>query len=573
MKKVLKCKKTLAILVFALMLTAIGTYGFAVVGPDKSEVEKDQTPKKEISKMYDKNNNKIFENLEKKLEKASDKENLPVIVVFKNKPDKNNLKNILGNYKTKHEYKNIPAIAMELNKGQIKKLTKLDLIEHIEYDEPVRAFNDTANYWFGTEKARSDFNVEGDKDGSINQYSKYDIVVAVIDTGIDYTHVDLDGSKVIAWKDYVNGRTTPYDDNDHGTHVAGIIAGEGDGNPDYKGVAEGAALVGLKVLDKRGSGSMSDVTAAIDWCVTYKDTYGIDVINLSLGTSSSSDGTDATSLAVNNAVDNGITVVVAAGNAGPAKYTIGSPGAAEKAITVAAMADVGELGFNLTDFSSRGPTADGRTKPDVSAPGYNITAPEANSSNGYITYSGTSMATPFTAGTVALMLDANPSLSPTEIKNILMNTAEDWGPSGKDIEYGMGRLDGYEAIETAGNFNGSNLATPNHIYASETLSGSQASDIYEFTVNNTNYPVAVTLIMPNWTSSWFSTDPDFDVYVYDPSGNTVGSSTTTKRQENVNFTPTQTGTYTIEVYSYSGDGSYFFDLSTGGSSLTLTQDQ
>jgi serine protease AprX len=573
MKKMLKSKKALAIFVLAFMLTTLGTYGFAVGSPDKTKVQKTKVLKHEITAMYDKNNNKVFENLENKIEKANDKEKLPVIVVFNGKPNKDKLKNILGNYKTKHEYKNIPAIALELNKEQIQKLSKLDLVNHIEYDEQVKAYNDTANYWFGTEKARYDFNVEGDRDGSINQYTENDIVVAVIDTGIDYTHVDLDGGKVIAWKDFVNGKSTPYDDNGHGTHVAGIIAGEGDGNPNYKGVAEGSALVGIKVLDRRGSGSMSDVTAAIDWCITYKDTYGIDIINLSLGTSSSSDGTDATSLAVNKAVDNGITVVVAAGNSGPAKYTIGSPGAAEKAITVAAMADVGELGFNLTDFSSRGPTADERIKPDISAPGYNITAPEANTSNKYITYSGTSMATPFTAGTVALMLDANPSLSPTEIKDILMNTAQDWGPSNKDIEYGMGRLDGYEAIETAGNFNGNNITTPNRLYASETLSGSGASDIYEFTVNNINYPIAITLIIPNWTRSWFSTDPDFDIYLYDSSGNVLDSSTSTLRQENINFTPTETGTYRIEVYSYSGDGSYFFDLSAGSDSLTLIQDQ
>ncbi|WP_054673398.1 S8 family serine peptidase [Calditerricola satsumensis] len=137
--------------------------------------------------------------------------------------------------------------------------------------------------------------MDGNRDGNPLSYSKNDVVVAVIDTGIDAGHVDLDGGKVIGWKDFVNNRTAPYDDNGHGTHVAGIIAGEGQADSRYKGVVPGAALVGVKVLNASGSGSMSTVTAAIDWCIQNKDVYGIRVLNLSLGTSGSSDGTDATS--------------------------------------------------------------------------------------------------------------------------------------------------------------------------------------------------------------------------------------------------------------------------------------
>jgi serine protease AprX len=97
------------------------------------------------------------------------------------------------------------------------------------------------------------------------------MVVAVIDTGIDSGHVDLAGGKVIAWNDWVNNRTTPYDDNGHGTHVSGIVAGTGAGNPAYKGVAPGAALIGLKVLNNAGSGSLSNVAAAVDWAVQHKE--------------------------------------------------------------------------------------------------------------------------------------------------------------------------------------------------------------------------------------------------------------------------------------------------------------
>lgn len=576
MKGMSRSKKIVSILLFILMLISITSYGFAFTEKNKVEKPKVKIQQKEVTKIYDSNKDKLFENLSKKMDKATDSEEIPVIVVFKEKLDfekKNNVKKLIGNYITKHEYKNIPAIAMKLKKSQINKLSKLDIVDHIEYDEPVKASMDTANYWFGAEKARNDFYVNGDRDGNINNYTKNDVVVAVIDTGIDGNHVDLDGGKIIGWKDFVNNQPSPYDDNGHGTHVAGIIAGEGDGNPNYTGVAKGAALVGLKVLDSQGSGSMSDVTAAIDWCVTNKDVYGIDVINLSLSTNGSSDGTDSTSLAVNNAVNNGIVVVVAAGNEGPDKYTIGSPGAAEKAITVAAMADVGENGFNLTDFSSRGPTADERIKPDIAAPGYNITAPKANTTSGYITYSGTSMATPFTVGIVALMLDANPNLTPTQVKDILASTAYDWGPYGKDIEYGNGRLDGYEAVKQAGGYSGNNIPLPDYMYGTESLSESRVSDIWEFTVDDINYPIAITLIISDWESFPRGRAIDFDIYLYDSNGNTVASSTGVKRQENINFVPSSTGTYRIEVYSYSGSGSYFFDLSAGGYNLVLKQDQ
>jgi len=566
--------KLLAFVLIITMLITNATY-FAdleemLKTPEEPKNKADAQEVKNIEKQVDKNKNKLFDNLEEKIDKAKDSDTLPVIVVYTEKIDDNKkglVKKVLGNVNPKHEYEIIPGMALDLTKGQIVALSKLDFIQQIEYDLPVYAANDNATYWFGAKKAASDFGVDGDRDGNSLSYSTTDIVVAVIDTGIDPSHVDLDGGKVLGWKDYVNSKTAPYDDNGHGTHCSSTIAGEGEGNILYKGVAPGSALVGIKVLDRKGNGSMSDVTAGIDWAVQNKATYGIEVISLSLGTNSSSDGTDSTSLAVNNAFDNGIAVLVAAGNSGPGKYTIGSPGAAEKAITVGAMADIGEKGFNLAYFSSRGPTADGRIKPDIAAPGVNIMAAKANTASSYVSYSGTSMATPFTAGTVALMLDANPGLTPTQIKNIITSTSHDWGNSGKDIDYGYGRLDTYDAVMSAGNFNGTNIAVPDHMYSSDAINTSKKSDYYEFTLDSANYPIAITMVMPNWASS---TNPDFDVYLYDPSGTSVASATGTTRQETINFTPVVTGKYTIRVYSYAGTGSYFFDLSADGSNLVLT---
>src|SRR3989338_9856011 len=178
---------------------------------------------------------------------------------------------------------------------------------------------------------------------------------------------------------------------------------------------------------------------------------------MSIGSAGSSDGTDSTSLIVDSAVDAGLVGTVAAGNEGPKKYTIGSPAAAAKAITVGAMADVDPgvataglpaKGFYQAYFSSRGPTADGRIKPDISAPGVKITAAKAGTTNGYIEYNGTSMSSPFVAGLAGLMLQASSTLTPTEIKTKIMNTAIDWDGAGADIDYGAGRLDGYEAIKS-----------------------------------------------------------------------------------------------------------------------------
>jgi serine protease AprX len=566
--------KILAFVLIVAMLTTNAIY-FADLEemlkiPEEPKNKAEVQEVKDIEKQEDKNENKLFDNLEGRIDKAKDNDKLPVIVVYTDKIDndkKDLVKKAIGNVNPKHEYEIIPGMALDLTKGQIIALSKLDFVQQIEYDLPVYAVNDNATYWFGAKKAVTDFGVDGDMDGNARSYSTADIVVAVIDTGIYSSHVDLDGGKVLGWKDYVSGKTAPYDDNGHGTHCASTIAGEGDGNPLYKGVAPGAALVGIKVLDRKGNGSMSNVTAGIDWAVQNKNTYGIEAISLSLGTDSSSDGTDSTSLAVNNAFDNGIAVLVAAGNAGPGKYTIGSPGAAEKAITVGAMADVGEKGFSLAYFSSRGPTADGRVKPDIAAPGVNIMAAKSNTTSSYISYSGTSMATPFTAGTVALMFDSNPSLTPAQVKSIITSTSLDWGNSGKDIDYGYGRLDTYAAVKTAGSFSGTNIAVPSHMYSSEALNTSNKSDYFEFTLDSTNYPIAITMVMPNWSTSL---NPDFDVYLYNPSGTSIASATSSTRQETINFTPTVAGKYTIKVYSYAGTGSYFFDLSADGNSLVQT---
>lgn len=250
--------------------------------------------------------------------------------------------------------------------------------------------------------------------------------VAIIDTGVDYTHPDLGGCfgpacKVAAGYDFVNEDNDPRDDNSHGTHVAGIIAASGA----TVGVAPEATLYALKVLDAQGSGWTSDVIAALEWAVdpdgnpTTAD--GAHVINLSLGGPGNPD--DAVSLAVDAAVDAGVVVAVAAGNAGDQGwFTIGSPGTARNALTVGASTKTD----GLASFSSKGPVQRyWLLKPDLLAPGSSINSTIPGAS--YEQYNGTSMASPHVAGAAALLRQLHPDWSPRRVKAVLMNTALDLG--------------------------------------------------------------------------------------------------------------------------------------------------
>jgi len=523
---------------------------------------------------------KILGNLSDLMAKTT--QPIPVIVVL-NAPATtgavNRLQGLVGDFPVSYVYDVIPGFAAELTSGQIAALARVAIVHQIEYDAEVRANNGHPQRAYGIAKARTDFLVDGDMDGDTIKYTKDDVVITILDTGIDTLHMDLDGGKVIAWKDFVNNRAAPYDDNGHGTHCASIAAGSGDasfnGTKFEKGVAPGAALVGVKVLDKNGSGKTSKVIAGIDWVVANKAAYNIRILSISLSISGNSNGKDALSTACNNAVDAGIVVCVAAGNDGPAKNTIGSPAAAAKPITVGAMGDPYITGYVLCSFSSRGPTADNRVKPDICAPGFYINAALAGTRDQYTMKSGTSMAAPFVAGTAALMLDVKPNLTPADIKSDLMSTAHDWGPSGSDIDYGSGRELGYDVVKLAFWQAGHDTTgytgplNPPHVYRSDALGGTGKTDIWQVNVDTTGCKpligIDVTMIMPNWRSS---TDPNFDLYLYDPTGMLVDSSCHCPYQSREDYFYHQylyiryvPGNYQIWVTSKAGSGDYFFDLS------------
>ncbi|MDR1703280.1 MAG: S8 family peptidase [Clostridiales bacterium] len=266
------------------------------------------------------------------------------------------------------------------------------------------------------------------------------IGIAVLDTGVGKVR-DLcePVNRIAAFVDFIAGKSEPYDDNAHGTHVAGIAAGNGlSGGGKYAGVAPGSSIIGVKILDSGGSGDTSDVMAGIQWVIANRQKYNIRVANLSVGTSDM--GSDAPLVrAVEAAWDRGIVVCVAAGNNGPDPGSVTSPGVSRKVITVGSSDDNNSVeiwGSRLVNFSGRGPTLECVVKPDILAPGTNVASCLCQTPNlegerkelkiiskDYARMSGTSMSTPMVSGAVALMLEKYPFLTPNDIKYLLKRSA------------------------------------------------------------------------------------------------------------------------------------------------------
>ena len=308
-------------------------------------------------------------------------------------------------------------------------------------------------------------------------------VVSIIDTGIDSDHVGLDDldddnstndSKVIAFYDAVNNpdktngtEIKAYDDQGHGTHCAGITAGTGA--PDFVniGVAPQAQLVGVKVLDEGGSGSFATVMAGMEWTVDKRHDFNIRAASMSLGGFGLIEWTSSEEESVNRManemVRSGVALFIAAGNSAVSAQ-IGTPGSAEDVITVGAL----DKDTSIAVYSSQGPTEEGRVKPNIAFVGSSVMAPEANSGDGYVSYSGTSMATPGAAGLAALMYQANPDLSPFDIRNIMQETStyrqchyllanepcpEDLIPKNRQNNvYGHGHVEGLPALLEAASY-------------------------------------------------------------------------------------------------------------------------
>ncbi len=378
-----------------------------------------------------------------------DGKDIPVIVRYKDAAAGERVKKQkAGKRQVRRDHKALGAVSLKVNHRALRELLEDEAndVLSVSYDAPVKgqqllglnllqptAVSTAAS---GSAVARSRYGVTGSG-----------VTVAVIDSGVK-PHTDLPSWRIKAFVDFVNGRATAYDDYGHGTHVAGIVAGSGAASKgQYAGTAPGASIVALKVLDAAGSGKTSDVMAALEWVLANHAAYGIRVVNLSLGHPIyESATTDPLVQLVEQLSQRGIVVVASAGNSG--KNALGqtvygsvmSPANAQGAIAVGAADTAYTLARrddSVASFSSRGPTRfDYYLKPDVLAPGYHIASLLASGStlanrypnyqigSSYFRLNGTSQAAPVVAGTAALLLQANPTLSAHAVKGIVQYTAQ-----------------------------------------------------------------------------------------------------------------------------------------------------
>ena len=462
---------------------------------------------------FDKNGNGLDDRMEPLVK---DGKEISVILLLNSQPTEIHFKEIenLG-LKIDHVYKYIDAIRIDKVPAQLTDdLTKISNLKIVEWQAPVYPFLDTAVKAIKVRESDEYSPVVWDK----GLYGE-GINVAVLDTGVDNEHEtfgvygDQDVRRFIAGMDCDGGCPTdgngnyqftteedsnedPDDFDGHGTHVASTVLGTGgdtnDGNScesddECIGVAPAARLIDMKVMADWGSGSSADINEAIEACIQNVNTdwendgaknNGVQVMSMSLGTTSGSDGQDSQSLLVNQANAAGIVVVIAMGNDG--EEEVPSPAAADWSVAVGAMDNNENVNRNdddLASYSNYGPREDDgdsdrwdELKPSVVAPGSDIRAALGHSNlfgdsnaQGWTTMSGTSMATPIVAGLAALLLEADESLKPTSnsngVRDRLQEYSEAWNgehdgnPSEPNESekynyyYGYGYIDGYEIID------------------------------------------------------------------------------------------------------------------------------
>jgi len=326
--------------------------------------------------------------------------------------------------KVKHKYRIVSAIAARVPEQALKGLRNNPNVRVIEPDVKIYSDDAELDAAWGVVRINAGTTQGAGATGT-------GVRVAVIDSGVDYTHPDLDGNYRGGW-DFVNGDADPMDDSGHGTHVAGTIAAE-DNDIGVVGVAPNVDLYALKVLNSSGSGSFSNVVAAIQWCVDNN----IQVTNNSYGTTS--DPGTIVRQAFDNAAAAGIIMVCSAGNNGTSDGVgdnVGYPGRYESVISVAAT-DTSNL---RASFSSTGTTV------DVAAPGYAINSTIRG--GGYGQKSGTSMAAPHVAGAAAVLVGRGGTAS--SVRQALTTSALDLGVAGLDPWYGYGLIDVAAALSILG---------------------------------------------------------------------------------------------------------------------------
>ena len=391
-------------------------YKVTIVAVDRAgKAAKDESKILTIRDPYDLNGNGI----EDSLEGQGDGEQR-VIVLHEN--------NASGPDSASNEFRILPISALTVPSDKLEKIASSEGVKAIYKDQKLKVLA------LPDEDSSSGFQSSSpgkiDDPRSYKGYTGKEINVALVDTGADENHEALSG-RILAFKDFVNNQTKAYDDNGHGTHCASLIGGA-----DGMGVAPDAGLVVIKVMDRDGACYTSDALKALEWCLENKDLYKIRIISFSVGGESPSRGSSLLDEACNRMVQEGLVMCVAAGNSGPGDATIVVPGEAENVITVGAVDGSG----SIFDLSSRGPTASGQIKPDLVTMGVDIVSALAGTKSDQSSVSGTSMAVPLVSGSAAILLEAEDSLSPSDVKRILLKTTDDLGASGQDNTFGYGAL-------------------------------------------------------------------------------------------------------------------------------------
>jgi serine protease AprX len=396
----------------------------------------------------------------------------------------------------KHALAIVGAVSARLKGVQVLKLTRDNDVDYVAKDQQLRAQFDPA---LDSAKAQTPGILEVNAPQVWSQLgvTGQGVGVAIVDSGV-YPHPDLAG-RIVASIDFTTASptvsaTSTGDAGGHGTHVAGLVAGDGTlSGGAYTGVAPRANIINVRVIDGTGSSNVSTILRGLQWVLANRNVYNIKVVNMSLGatpTGSYKSDFMATAAEVLNFA--GVTVVVSAGNTGPLAGTVTTPATDPYVVTVGALDDNGtSLPFDdlMAVFSSRGRTTfDYLSKPDLVAPGRKMISLRSPGSAldtlfpdrqvvatgaltaDYYRLSGTSMAAPVVTGVIALMVERNPTLSPAQIKKRLKSSATAL-TFGTSFDRGAGLVNAYKAVSSV---------DPGREYAPDRVSDAFAKDMRKF---------------------------------------------------------------------------------------------
>lgn len=440
----------------------------------------------------------------------------------------------------------LPAIFATVPVGAVQTIALMDGVGWITEDGTMEAMMDVSTYAVGADTWWTNGFTGGTWD------------LAVVDTGIDSTHpaLTVDYAQVFHAQgqgsgSYADNPTDPDDLLGHGTHIAGTVTSV---DSTYQGVAYGMdALINAKAGYKRSGGgasmSWSDGMSAVDWAV---NTAGADVISFSFGGGAGSGDTPYSRFYDAVADDLGVTVVLVAGNNGPSSTSIRNPGISFNAITVGSVDDKNTATRSddtIVSSSSRGPTLDGRLKPDIVAPGQNIisTSSEWETGPDFESMSGTSMATPHVAAAALLLMDGTGAVFSLIYKALLLNSADDWGAAGPDYGHGWGSMNLQDAYNDR-----------SQVFDDYVQDGGQGYTFFKGPVNAGDKGTIVwnrhvTYIGANFPVTYYSLN-DLDLYAYNELDNLfVDSSTSAVNNVEQVVASTNSGSF---VYKVRGAGAF-----------------